>query len=883
VSGGDLHCTIGDAVTAGRFRWDFQQTISELLADNYVGTLAELAHERGLRLTLEGYDLPFGDEATYTQRADEPMTEFWATGGDQNLAKGRQMASVAHVMGEKIVGAEAFTSDDTEQWRFHPATIKALGDYEFSQGVNRFVVHRYAHQPYLDRFPGATMGPWGLHYERTQTWWEMSTAWHEYLARCQWMLRQGRFVADLCCLRPEQPNQTYFTPEPAVPAGYKYDECSAEALIARMSVQHGRLVLPDGMSYRMLILPGKSTLMTPALVRKIKQLVAAGATVLGPRPTASPSLSNFPKCDEEVAGLAAEIWGDCDGKIVTEHALGSGRVIWGQAVEAVLAGLQTPADFSSTVKLNWIHRRVGDEEVYFVANENAVSLEAKCSFRVNGLRPELWDPQTGEMSPLASYEESSSGISIPLRLEASGSVFVVFRPQAKTFDPLVSFTRDGQPVVPASRSPVIKIQKATYGVPGDAARTRDVVAKVQALADHGQLGFRVSQMAAGDDPAFGTVKTLAVEYTADGQPLTLAGQDPDNVSLNTEIIFTTPAGGSPGLTGEYFTNMNLSGPPAVVRTDAGISFAWNSGSPAAGVPATNWSARWAGTLTPLKSGEYEFCLYADDGCRLFIDDQSVVDHWSLDSGKVAHTGKFNLVSGQHYRIRVEYFQGGGDDNIHLSWQVPAPRRPAEIRCDAAGRLEIVASQPGHYELTSASGRTRRAEIKYVPAPQEIAGAWAVSFPPKWGAPEQITLDHLESLSDSTNPGVKYFSGTATYRKTFAWTPPVSGDNAGYRVTLDLGDVAVTADVTMNGRDLGILWKPPFRVEVTKQLRAGDNRLEIRVANLWLNRMIGDAALPADQRLTWSSYEPFTKDQPLPKSGLLGSVTIQAEPWKRVSP
>ena len=113
---------------------------------------------------------------------------------------------------KKLSARKRFTSGDNEQWKFHPATVKALGDYEFSQGINRFVIHRYAHQPYLDRFPGATMGPWGLHYERTQTWWEMSGAWHEYLSRCQFMLRQGLFVADLCYLRPELPDQTYFTP-----------------------------------------------------------------------------------------------------------------------------------------------------------------------------------------------------------------------------------------------------------------------------------------------------------------------------------------------------------------------------------------------------------------------------------------------------------------------------------------------------------------------------------------------------------------------------------------------------------------------------------------------------------------------------------------------
>jgi len=731
---------IGDAAMASRFRWDFQQTISELLAENYVGKLAELSHKHGLRLSIEGYDLPFGDEAIYTEQADEPMSEFWATGGNQNAAKGRQMASVAHVMGQKIVGAEAFTAGDNEQWKMHPATVKALGDYQFSQGINRFVIHRYAHQPYLDRFPGATMGPWGLHYERTQTWWEMSGAWHQYLSRCQFMLRQGLFVADLCYLRPQLPNQTYFAPEPALPAGYKYDECSAEALMARVSVKDGRLVLPDGMSYRLLVLPDKNTLMTPALVRTIKKLVESGATVVGPRPTASPSLSGFPKCDEEVAKLAAEVWGNCDGKTVTEHAFGKGKVVWGQSLEQVLAKLQTAPDFTASAKLNWIHRQVGEAQVYFVANEAATAVEVKCDFRVRGLRPELWNPETGEVSPLVVCEETAAGISIPLRLEASGSTFIVFRPHQKRADPVVSFMRDGQPVLALFKPPVIKIQKATYGVPGDVVRMRDVQTKVQALVNRGEVGFQVAKMAEGDDPAYGVVKTLVVEYTADNLPYNISGQDPDSISL----------------------------------------------------------------ITPLA----------------------------------------------------------------------APGRAAEIRRDPAGWLSIVASQSGRYELKTASGQTRHAEVASVPAPLEITGAWDVSFPPKWGAPANIILDRLGSLSESTNVGVKYFSGTATYTKAFDWSPSAMTSNQESEHWLDLGDVQVMAQVKLNGQDLGTLWKAPFRAAISSALKPGRNTLEVRVANLWPNRMIGDAALPAAERFTWSSHEPFNKDSPLVKSGLIGPVTIE---------
>ena len=312
--------------------------------------------------------------------------------------------------------------------------------------------------------------------------------------------------------------------------------------MARMSVKEGRLVLPDGMSYRLLVLPARDNLMTPALVQKIKELVQAGATVLGPPPTASPSLADFPKGDEEVLRLAAEVWGDCDGKTVTEHSIGKGRVVWGQPLNTVLPQLQTPADFTASVKLNWIHRQVGDTDIYFVANESAAAVEAKMRFSSQRFRSGiLWNPQTGEMSPVADYQKSEDGISLQLRLDASGSTFVVFNPKGKPFDPVTSFTRDGEPVVPLTRTPVIKIQKATYGVPGDASRTREVRAKVQAMTDRGENNFKVAKLAEGDDPAYNTVKTLEVAYTIDDQKFTLSGQDPEMINLTAASPATSRA------------------------------------------------------------------------------------------------------------------------------------------------------------------------------------------------------------------------------------------------------------------------------------------------------------------------------------------------------
>ena len=188
-----------------RFLWDLRQTVSDMLIENYAGHFRTLANRHGLRLSIEAYDGVPCDEMTYAGQADEPMSEFWSWAKFGAAYSCTEMASAAHVYGKPILGAEAFTATDAEKWLGHPAYIKDLGDWAFCEGINRFVFHRYAMQPWTNpnRSPGMSMGPWGLHYERTQTWWEQSKAWHEYLARCQYLLQQGLFVADVCYLQPE--------------------------------------------------------------------------------------------------------------------------------------------------------------------------------------------------------------------------------------------------------------------------------------------------------------------------------------------------------------------------------------------------------------------------------------------------------------------------------------------------------------------------------------------------------------------------------------------------------------------------------------------------------------------------------------------------------
>ena len=291
-----------------RFLWDLRQTVLELIAESHAGHLAELAHKSGLRLSIEPYYGTPRDDMTYGSRADVPMGEFWRDTFTTWFSC-RDATSIAHIYGKTIVPAEAFTSGDGERWQADPASLKALGDRAFCEGINRLVIHRYAHQPWSDRWPGMTMGPYGIHFERIQTWWELSRAWITYLSRCQFLLQQGLSVADLCYLAPEASPQVFRpfgkSEESGMTelAGYKLDGCTPEALLSRMSVRDGFLILPDGMSYRALVLPSVPS-MTPRLLRKIQALVQEGATVIGARPVRSSSLTDYPNCDAQVKRLA---------------------------------------------------------------------------------------------------------------------------------------------------------------------------------------------------------------------------------------------------------------------------------------------------------------------------------------------------------------------------------------------------------------------------------------------------------------------------------------------------------------------------------------------------------------------------------------------------
>jgi len=622
---------------AHRFLWDIRRTIADLFAANYYGRLAELSHQAGLGIHPESSG-PFYHHIDALQCAglnDIPMTEFWKrkdedkewvwqlTGQEAFCDLVKQAASAAHTYGRPLCQAEAFTSMGPN-WEEDPFALKAVGDRAFCAGLTRNVLCFFVHQPDTQAFPGYQWEAAGTHFDSHITWWNLSQAWLTYLARCQLLLRQGRSVADFCFFYGEDvPN---FVParshtSPPLPAGFDCDTINADVLLHRLSVKHGRLLLPDGLSYRYLVLPERKLVaLSPPVLRTIRALARQGATVLGPPPQRAPGLSHWPQCDQEVRALARELWGEHPGQ-AGETKLGRGRIIWGRAPAAITRadGLAPDVEFRDlrpgniaprfdglTVPLDWIHRRDGRTDIYFLANLTGHPASARVAFRTAGRPPELWDAVTGELRRLPEFAVEDRRTLVPLQFAPNQSWFVVFRPGAS----------------PSARPPTAR--------------------------------------------NFPETRPLA----------------------------------------------------------------------------------------------------------------------------------------------------------------------------------------------------------------ELSGPWEVSFAPAWGGPAKATFETLQDWTKRPEKGIRYYSGTATYRKTFDLPPGALGRRPS-AIFLDLGSVKNLARVRLNGKDLGVVWTAPWRLDITEAARAAANELAIEVVNLWPNRLIGDANLPPDQRRTKTNVRKFDQPGlPLLESGLLGPVTLR---------
>jgi len=400
---------VGSADQSNRFLWDLRRMVADRVALDYVGGLRDLCDRHGLKMWLENYGhwgFP-GEFLQYGGFCHEIGGEFWVS-GDLGSVELRDAASAAHIYGMPVVWAEAFTGGPA--FVNTPRDFKARGDWAFCEGINQFVLHVYIHQPWDDRRPGIN-APWGSEFNRHNTWFECAQPWVDYLRRCTVMLQAGKPVADAAYFIGEDAPKMTGTRQPPLPPGYDFDYINADVIENRLTVKNGRFVLPDGVSYRLLVLP-ESTTMRPALLKKIQQLVTAGGAVLGPKPDHSPSLQDFPACDAEVKELAAELW---DG----------GDVMSGIDVAEAFARLQVPADVVCPEDILWKHRQDGDTEIYFLSNQRPEERDETISFRVTDRRPELWSPDSGTIETVP-FTENNGRAALSLHFDPAGSVFVVF-------------------------------------------------------------------------------------------------------------------------------------------------------------------------------------------------------------------------------------------------------------------------------------------------------------------------------------------------------------------------------------------------------------------------------------------------------------------------
>ena len=807
---------VGSADQSNRFLWDLRRLVADRIATEYVGGLRDLCQPHGLQVWLENYG-HWGFPAEFLQYGGQSHRiggEFW-TKGSLGSIECRAASSAANTYGFPVVSAEAFTSSPS---RFDtvPSDLKARGDWAFCEGINHFVLHVYVQQPWEDRRPG--VNAWfGTEFNRHNTWFEEGRTWIDYLRRCCFMLQQGARVADVAYFIGEDTPKMTGIRQPELPQGYDFDYINAEVLLNDAFVRDGRLTLPHGASYRVLVLPDQET-MRPELLQKIGELVRAGAVVLGKPPKRSPSMEGHPQCDERVRELAAEIWGEGEG--------GSSRrsVMATMELTTVFDRLGVIPDFVSQTPLRFTHRSTGDEDIYFVANPEPQEMTTLAAFRVGDRAPSLWCPKSGRIERPAVYECKDGTVRIPLTLGPHASVFVVFGNEPASSERIVTVKMGSKTILDAT-------DEVT---PRPAAPTSDVVAG----------NFTVAMWARP------SVDTTIV-------PQHVAGVHGMAESRNEATVATHGS----HLGGEGHAGCGIAiGRNGVCVFEHGASYF----SP----PLSH--------AVPLQGWTHVAVVYENNCPSLFLNGRLV--HTGLQSTHIVHPGSpSGAFAGELGAIeQVDRTL----DSEEVAELMKSMRRPDELLPSNAvqfvtspnGETETLFWKSGNYTFTTAQGRSSSFDISGIPSPIEVAGPWEVVFRPPLGASRKTSFDTLLDWTRHSDDAIRHFAGKATYRKTFQ----LPASMVGAPLRLDLGKVQDLAIVRLNGRELATLWMAPWQVDISDAAKAGENVLEVEVVNTWYNRLAGDANLPDDQKATYLRAPSAVPISPtLKPAGLIGPVTIRA--------
>ena len=787
---------VGGTGETERFLWDFRRTHADMFLENYVERFKERAARHGLKYAGEAYGDGNFESLELAARQDYPMSEFWTHYIYGNISTTMLASSTAHVWNRQIVPCECYTGTPfNSKFTEHPYGMKALGDYILSAGVNRFVYHATTHQPYVGEQKGnmMTMGPFGSHLDRTSTWARQFAAFNLYNSRCAYMLQQGKYVADVLYLKDEAISSgvnNYNTASPVTPYGYRWDITGREALLKRVSVDDGRIVLPDGMEYTLLVVTPMHR-SSPETLSRLAELVRQGMNVWLPerKPSGYTGLDSLK--DAEVRRLADMLW--------NADTLGNGRIFRNVSIGEALRQAGRQPDFAFTAKnkdaqIHFIHRKAGEDDVYFVSNHRRRLETLTLTFRVTRKTPELWDAETGRTGMPVAYEEAAGLTRLNVDLPESGSIFIVFRKgkghssavETIVPEPTLVHTRSGK-----SRAFNPKSFNSTFTVA--------LWAKPETFAAAGR-GFILYPQAGRDGSA--------------------------SVGL---------AMGQNGIRVYERNKKNKE----VLSYDA---------------PVEGWT--------------HVALVYREGTPTLYVNGIKVAE--GERSSSVCSPAIYVPMAEEQF---IASFEGDQSDVMVYDY--------------ALEEGEILALHEDGLPLPRMEGRTWK----------DLSEDWTVSFPAESKVKGEIHLARLMSLHKHRDFNVRHFSGTATYEKRFVLSAGDIDALHGKRVTLSLGRVENMAEATLNGKDLGLVWKEPYSIDITDALKTGENILTIEATNLYPNRMIGDEHLPElyeydgygrlqkfpdwykkgesdeRERVLFIPWKYYKKTDPLLESGLTGPVRI----------
>ncbi|GAB3653807.1 glycosyl hydrolase [Echinicola sediminis] len=483
------------AETSEKVLYDLRKTISELIMDNFFGTLREEAKKNGMEFSSENVaPTMVSDGIEHFKYIDLPSGEFWLNSPTHDKPNDmRDAISGAHIYGKQIVQAEAFTQLRMD-WDEYPGMLKAMGDRNYALGINRFFYHVFVHNPWLDRKPGMTLDGIGLYFQRDQTWWKQSRAMVDYAQRTQYQLQKGRPVVDIAVFSGEDlPSRSVLPerlvaflpgifgaervakeearwaneeqPTRVIPAGvrhsanmadaedwtdplrgYHYDSFNRDALLNLAEVKDGRVVLPGGASYALLVFPGirkmnpNADLMSVEVAKKVLNLVKAGATILvDEKPLGTLGIDGD---DQALAVIVDEIWkgdqGDNSTGQVQAWKVGKGTVVKMPYAQSTFEALGLAPDVMAKEAngqrnqgFAFAHRKSSKEDVYFISNQEERERELHLSFRVSGKAPVFYDPVWDKEYPAKNWKVNSGRTELSVKLPANGSLFILFKDATK--------------------------------------------------------------------------------------------------------------------------------------------------------------------------------------------------------------------------------------------------------------------------------------------------------------------------------------------------------------------------------------------------------------------------------------------------------------------